>query len=79
MKIQKLVKAIFSASLACFITEVINAQSVNAQAASIIYAPLWGGLCLDISNAGGTGPRSGAPVTTYKCSGGPNQRFVGPS
>ncbi|MCC5647508.1 ricin-type beta-trefoil lectin domain protein [Nostoc sp. CHAB 5824] len=75
MKIQNLVKATFSVSLACFIAEVINAQSVNAQTPSIIYAPGWGGLCLDISNANNQGPQSGAPVQAFTCNGGANQRF----
>lgn len=85
MKIRNLVKAAFSASLisaslACFITEIINAQSVNAKtiSASIIYAPSFGGLCLDISNPGLKGPRSGAPVLAYTCRGGDNQRWVVP-
>ncbi len=77
MKIRNLVKAIFSVSLACFITEVTNAQNVHAQVASIIYAPLWGGLCLDISNVDGKGPQSGAPITAYTCHGGINQTWVG--
>lgn len=85
MKIQNLAKAAFSASLisaslACFITEIINAQSVNAQItpAGIIYAPSFGGLCLDISNPGLKGPRSGAPVLAYTCRGTNNQRWVVP-
>ena len=82
MKIQNLVKAAFSASLifaslACFITKIINAQSVNAQTTSpsIIYAPSFGGLCLNISNAGLKGPRSGAPVIAYTCSATDNEIF----
>jgi len=75
MKIRNLVKATFSASIACFIA--INAQRVNAQTPSIIYAPNWGGLCLDISNADGKGPRSGAPVLAFTCNGGNNQKWVG--
>ncbi len=34
-----------------------------------------GGLCLDISNADGKGPRSGAPVLAFTCHGGNNQIF----
>lgn len=79
MKNKNLLKATFFTSLAFLTAEVLNAQSVNAQTtySSDIYAPFWGGLCLDIANPNNQGPRSGARVLAYTCRGGNNQKWEG--
>ena len=42
---------------------------------AVIRAPRWGGLCLDIANPEGKGPRNGAPVLAIQCHGGNNQSW----
>lgn len=42
---------------------------------TVIRAPQWGGLCLDIANPEGKGPQNGAPVLAFQCHGGNNQRW----
>ena len=49
---------------------------LNAHAQSLIRAPGWGGLCLDISNPEGRGVRPGANVIAWTCHGGVNQKFT---
>ncbi len=64
--------SLFTAFIAAF--HVVNAPSVHAQ--SIIQAPDFGGLCLDIANPEGKEPQKGAQVIAWPCHSGPNQRFV---
>ena len=73
MKINRFLKITFFASLACFASEVLNSQSVYAQ--TVVTAPQWGGLCLDIANPEGKGPQNGAPVLAFQCHGGENQKW----
>jgi hypothetical protein len=50
-----------------------SSGGVNAQ--TIISAPQWGGLCLDIANPEGKGPQNGVGVLAFQCHGGGNQNF----
>lgn len=72
-KIDKFLKVTFFASLAYLMVEIVDTKSAYAQ--SLVRAPMWGDLCLDIANPEGRGPQNGAPVLAWQCHGGGNQIF----
>ena len=73
MRMNRAISSTLLASVAFIASEFVMGRGVNAQ--TMINAPRWGGLCLDIANPEGKGPQNGSPVLAFQCHGGGNQIF----